>query len=117
MSSASGPGVLVGEGEPKIHVSTTEKLVYMANQIASFFVSQGREEKAVAGAADHIKSFWDPSMRKGIFAHLDATGGEGLSPVALKALQMLRKAPEGTIQDELARGHQHSAREEGDDAG
>lgn len=117
MRPASGPGVLVGEGEPQIHVSTSEKLVYMANQIAAFFTSQGREEKAVAGAADHIKSFWDPSMRKGIFAHLDATGGEGLSPVALKAIQMLRQAPDGAIREELARGHQHSAREEGDDAG
>ena len=117
MSSASGPGVLVGEGEPKIHVSTTEKLVYMANQIASFFVSQGREEQAVTGAADHIKSFWDPSMRRGIFAHLDANGGEGLSPVALKAIQKLRQAPDGAIREEMARNRQHSGREEGDDAG
>jgi formate dehydrogenase subunit delta len=104
-------------GEPQIHVSTTEKLVYMANQISRFFVSQGREEAAVVGIADHIRSFWDPSMRRGIFAHLDATGGQGLDPAALKALQKLRSAAPGAIRDELARNHQHSGREPGDDAG
>jgi formate dehydrogenase subunit delta len=81
--------------EPHIHVTTTQKLVYMANQIAQFFASQGREEQAVAGAADHIKSFWDPSMRRGIFAHLDEAGGEGLSPIALKALQKVRQGTGG----------------------
>ena len=41
---------------------TRDKLVRMANQIASFFDTQpgadaGRE------TADHIRAFWDPSMR------------------------------------------------------
>ena len=38
------------------------KLVYMANQIGKFFVSQG-DEQAVPGIADHLKKFWDPRMR------------------------------------------------------
>ncbi|RJF89986.1 formate dehydrogenase [Oleomonas cavernae] len=65
-----------------------EKLVYMANQIAAFFKAQG-EAKAPAGIADHMAKFWDPRMRKAILAH-EATGGEGLDPLALKALDLLK---------------------------
>jgi len=57
-----------------------DKLVYMANQIAKFFASQGHDS-AVAGIADHIGKFWDPRMRAAIFAHLEA-GGAGLDPNA-----------------------------------
>ena len=64
-----------------------EKLVMMANQIGAFFASQGPDgAKAVA---DHIKSFWDPRMRAGIFDHLEK-GGEGLSPIVVTALERLR---------------------------
>jgi formate dehydrogenase subunit delta len=64
-------------------------LVYMANQIGKFFQSQGHDQE-VAGVADHIHKFWDPRMRKGIYAHLDA-GGAGLDPNVLEALETLRK--------------------------
>lgn len=67
---------------------SAEKLVRMANQIADFFRSQP-EEAAVAGAAEHIRSFWNPVMRRQIYAHLDA-GGAGLNPLALQALERLR---------------------------
>lgn len=67
-----------------------EKLTYMANQIGKFFAHQG-EEKAVAGIANHIKSFWDPRMRAAIVAHLDA-GGAGLDPLTRKAVASLREA-------------------------
>lgn len=66
---------------------TQDKLVYMANQIAKFFASQGND-KAVAGTADHIRKFWDPRMRAQIFAHLK-TGGAGLDPVARQAVEKL----------------------------
>lgn len=105
------------EVEPHIHVSTEEKLVYMANQISDFFGSQGHEDRAVASTADHIKSFWDPLMLRRAYAHFDATGGEGLKPVAFKAMQMLRDAPHGHIRNELERTGQASGREPGDDAG
>ncbi len=65
-------------------------LVYMANQIGKFFQSQGHD-KEVSGVTDHIRKFWDPRMRKGIYAHLDA-GGAGLDPNVLEALVALRKA-------------------------
>jgi len=64
-----------------------DKYVYMANQIAKFFVTQG-PETAAAGTADHIKKFWDPRMRAAIIAHLKA-GGAGLDPVARSAIQSL----------------------------
>jgi formate dehydrogenase subunit delta len=64
-----------------------DKHVYMANQIAKFFVSQGRE-KAAAGTADHIKKFWDPRMRAAIIAHVKA-GCAGLDPVARLAIESL----------------------------
>ena len=69
--------------------NTDDRLVYMANQIGKFFQSQGHDQ-AVAGVADHIRKFWDPRMRKAIFAHLDA-GGTGLDPNVLEALTTLQK--------------------------
>ena len=69
--------------------SSADTLVRMANQIAKFFRSQGSEERAVAGISEHLMKFWEPRMKDGIFAHLDA-GGEGLEPLALKAVQKLR---------------------------
>jgi formate dehydrogenase subunit delta len=68
--------------------SPNDRLIYMANQIGTFFKSQG-EGKAVPGIADHIHKFWDPRMRKAIFAHLDA-GGAGLDPDVQRALESLR---------------------------
>jgi formate dehydrogenase subunit delta len=65
-------------------------LIYMANQIGWFFRSQGHEH-AVSGIADHIHKFWDPRMRKAIFAHLDA-GGAGLDPNVREALETLKSA-------------------------
>jgi formate dehydrogenase subunit delta len=70
-------------------VSSPDKLVYMANQIGKFFQSQGRD-KAVPGIAEHIRKFWDPRMRKAIFAHLDS-GGAGLEANVRDAIDRLRK--------------------------
>ena len=64
-----------------------DKLVTMANQIGTFFSSQGGD-KAVAGIHDHIKQFWDPRMRATIIAHL-AAGGAGLDPAVRSAVEKL----------------------------
>lgn len=69
-----------------------EKLVYMANQIGTFFASQGADA-AVAGTAEHIKKFWDPRMREAILLHLDR-GGAGLDPAVRAAIGQLK--PGGT---------------------
>lgn len=70
------------------HENSPAKLVYMANQIGKFFISQGRE-LAVSGVADHIRKFWDPRMRTAIFLHLD-NGGEGLDPAVREAVSRLK---------------------------
>jgi formate dehydrogenase subunit delta len=70
-------------------MSSPDKLVYMANQIGKFFVSQG-EDQAVVGIATHVKKFWEPRMRKAIYAHIDA-GGAGLDPNVRAALDRLRR--------------------------
>jgi formate dehydrogenase subunit delta len=70
------------------HDTSPKKLIYMANQIGKFFAAQGHE-KAVAGVANHLTRFWDPSMRKKIVHHLDQ-GGEGLDPVVREAVEKLR---------------------------
>ena len=70
-------------------VEPSTKLVAMANQIASFFATQpepGRE----AEVAGHLKAFWEPRMLQHLQAHVDA-GGEGLSPLAIRAAMRLRE--------------------------
>ena len=67
----------------------TDKLVRMANQIATFFESQPGD--GAASISDHIHSFWNPVMRRRIYAYLDA-GGQGLQPLAHEALTQLRLA-------------------------
>jgi formate dehydrogenase subunit delta len=76
-------------------MSTSEKLVRMANQIADFFHSKPREE-GVVGVAEHINKFWEPRMRRQLFEMLDA-GGEGFNELVLAASPKIRrpKAPEG----------------------
>ncbi len=69
---------------------SADRLIYMANQIGKFFHSQGHD-KAVAGVSEHIRKFWDPRMRAGIFAHLDA-GGAGLDPNVREAIEILKRS-------------------------
>lgn len=64
-----------------------DKLVYMANQIGTFFKHED-EAQAVASIAQHIKSFWDPRMRAAIIAH-EKAGGDGLAPRVLLAVRAL----------------------------
>jgi formate dehydrogenase subunit delta len=70
-------------------MSSPDKLVTMANQIGKFFASQG-EDVEVAGIATHIRKFWDPRMRKAIYAHV-AAGGAGLDPKVRAAIDGLRR--------------------------
>ncbi len=65
-----------------------DRLIYMANQIGTYFRSQG-PDKAVPGIAEHIRKFWDPRMRTAILAHLEA-GGAGLQPEVRAAIEALR---------------------------
>jgi formate dehydrogenase subunit delta len=62
------------------------RLVIMANQIATFFAAQGAG--AEAAVADHIVKNWDPRMKSAIAAHV-AAGGAGLDPLAKSALETI----------------------------
>jgi len=69
--------------------STRDKIIRMANQIATFFHSKPREE-GVAGTAEHINKFWEPRMRRHLFEIIDA-GGEGLDELVLAASATIRR--------------------------
>ncbi|MEZ5910896.1 MAG: formate dehydrogenase subunit delta [Paracoccaceae bacterium] len=58
-----------------------DKMVYMANQIATFFKSQPGDDQADRVAA-HLRDFWDPRMRNQLLAHIKA-GGKGLDRLVL----------------------------------
>lgn len=68
---------------------TTEKLVRMANQIATFFQSQP-EAVRTEGVANHINKFWEPRMRRELFEHIDK-GGEGLLPLVMEASKVIKR--------------------------
>jgi formate dehydrogenase subunit delta len=63
--------------------STLDNLVRMANQIAT---NLKHEPDPAAAMAEHIQLFWDPRMKKMIFAH----DGTGLSPDAAKAITAIK---------------------------
>lgn len=69
--------------------NTHTKLVYMANQIATFFLSQPKEGAAEA-VATHINKFWEPRMRQQLFEIIDH-GDSGLSPLVLEAVPLIRR--------------------------
>lgn len=66
-------------------------LVQMANSIGDFFAAMPDADEARNDLAAHIHRFWEPRMRRGIFEHIDRTGGAGLQPLVLQALQAHRK--------------------------
>ena len=76
-------------------MTTADKLVYMANQIASFFASQPKED-AVTGVAKHINDFWDPRMRRQFFEIAEA-GNKAISPLVLEALPKIRRPTTSNI--------------------
>lgn len=76
---------------------TADKLVRMANQIASFFRSYPIDE-ATAGVHDHIVDFWSPSMRRDILARADRDAA-GLDPLVVAALHRIGRGPSPTARE------------------
>lgn len=70
-----------------------EKMVMMANQIATFFSTQPGKDQAQR-VADHLNDFWEPRMRQQLAAHIEK-GGEGLAPLVLSAFALLHIPSEG----------------------
>lgn len=73
-------------------MSEGNKLVRMANQIATFFHSQP-ESEAANGVATHINKFWEPRMRRHLFDIVDNHGGEGLDSLVMRAVPLIRRPP------------------------
>ncbi|PZQ97931.1 MAG: formate dehydrogenase [Cereibacter sphaeroides] len=69
-----------------------DKMIRMANQIATFFESKKHDE-GVAGVAAHINAYWEPRMRRQLFALIDQ-GGEGLRPLVMEAAPTIRRPAE-----------------------
>ena len=67
---------------------TLDKLVYMANQIATAFAHLG--DKADEATWDHIWHFWDPRMKDMIIDHANS-GGAGLNDIAKLAIKHLEE--------------------------
>ena len=65
------------------------KIVRMANQIGTFFLSKPHPE-GVAGVADHINKFWEPRMRRQFFEVVEA-GGDDLLPIVREAAAGVRR--------------------------
>jgi formate dehydrogenase subunit delta len=68
-----------------------ERLVAMANDIATFFASEPDPDAAAEQVQNHLRRFWEPRMRTAICGHL-SEGGAGLSPLARRGIQRLAEA-------------------------
>lgn len=73
-----------------------DKLVMMANQIASFFETLPHED-AAAGVADHINQFWEPRMRRELLALMADPDAHGLHETVLKARPLIRKPAQAAV--------------------
>jgi formate dehydrogenase subunit delta len=82
-------------------MTTDDKLVYMANQIARNFEALGHDH-AVAATEDHMLSFWDPRMKARILT-LAVERADALSPAASAALSRLRAGIEPGPQTDATR--------------
>lgn len=69
-----------------------DKLIHMANQIATFFESK-RHAEGVEGVAAHINAYWEPRMRRHLFEVIDAGGAE-LRPLVMEAAGAIRRPAE-----------------------
>ena len=70
-----------------------EHLVKMANQIGDFFEAMPDRTQALEDAAQHIKRFWEPRMRREFLAHIDSAGAgelnETMAQVVIRHRSML----------------------------
>ncbi|MGN7932705.1 formate dehydrogenase subunit delta [Sphingopyxis sp. 22461] len=77
-------------GDEQGVMSTGERLIYMVNQIVRNLAAE-KPERSVTMVADHIRDFWDPSMRRRI-AVLAIERPEAFSPVAAAAVDLIARS-------------------------
>lgn len=78
------------EGHEDAVMSTGERLIYMANQIARNLAAEG-PERSIDMVTEHIRSFWDPAMRSRIVT-LASERPQELSPIAAAAIARIAAA-------------------------
>jgi FdhD protein len=83
-SRSSRAPIASSRGPPPM---SREKLVHMANQIATFFRSQPGTDQADR-VAQHLRDYWDPRMRAQI-VEIAEDPESGLSPLAREAVARL----------------------------
>ena len=68
-----------------------EKLIRMANQIATFCQSNPDGARHTANVADHINNYWEPRMRTQLFTAYEAGETAGFHPLVLDAMAKIRR--------------------------
>jgi formate dehydrogenase subunit delta len=64
-----------------------DNLVRMINRIGDFHAAFPDRDEAITGIADHVRKFWEPRMRRQLYAHLDGpAAGAGLSDLVRQAV-------------------------------
>lgn len=64
-----------------------QTLVRLANRIGDFFSAYPDRVEAIEGVASHIRKFWEPRMRRQLYAYLDGPqGGAGLGDLVQEAV-------------------------------
>jgi formate dehydrogenase subunit delta len=68
-----------------------ENLIRMANRMGDFFVAMPDREEALRNLAQHIARFWEPRMRRQIYAMIDGGRAEHMQPIVAEALSQHRE--------------------------
>jgi formate dehydrogenase subunit delta len=71
-----------------------DRLVAMANDIASFFASEP-ESAAAEAVAQHLTRYWERRMKRQIIEHQRA-GGSGLTAIAAAGVALLAARDEAS---------------------
>ena len=67
-----------------------QHLIEMANRIGEFFESMPDRDEALVGISEHIRSFWEPRMRRVILNALDNASASTMREIVRAALSLHR---------------------------
>jgi formate dehydrogenase subunit delta len=68
-----------------------QTLVRLANRIGDFFVAFPDRDEAIDGVAQHLRKFWEPRMRRHLYAYLDGpSAGAGLDELVRETVTLRR---------------------------
>ena len=76
---------------PELHHDADQTIVRLANRIGEFFAAYPCHEEAVDGVSNHIRKFWEPRMRRRLYAYIDGPQkGAGLSELVRQTADQRR---------------------------